>query len=1238
MNGFGKKLTAVLAPQLLYALGDKDLSLPNISNPFSKNEKSETTENKFQQFDSDETDNVEKVKATESNYVKQLTAKQNSKIKAQTSKRGEIKPEYVALESLREHSKHTELLSALINKKPTQQSGKTFVNNVTNNSSDMSSVIVSANTKEKKSTKEKERTLTEIKEKQNSEDSIRVASIVKFGQNTKGVFNLTKFKEADDLLTAYDPKLRKSQFYPSLLSSIKQIAKNTSSISYSQKESLKRTKTQNLENLTAINDSSEKVSFHVELLRKQMHNDYRDSIDNKMWKGVAKYFNEKIDKRARLRREALDDELLPRLFKRAGAAMLSPIAGSPFAKFFGTKETTLLEGGSRQFKKTNWNEKSELALTTVIPEHLGRIEKALTGKEEMVFDYNVGRMVSISEATRNLKTVESADAINQAKQLKDLRRGWFLGQFGQSDEYLKAKKEIDKNKSKNNFERDRLSRGDTKTTFEINRDAFLDSTALTPKQLMEFNSLETTREQLQFIEIMDKEGIALSVWKELQETKKKSTHVSRFMDLAFKRKTSSELAKERRDSKQEQEEILRKAEKSEDFSADDLGTGDVERLIDPRLDSPEKVTKFIDAVLKSNREDYILNRKAYLFKQMHEFSNKNIKPSDIQRMQDKILQINNDFVEASDKPYTDDSESLIGTLKSSMGFPKKSKMKETKKEEAHNMQLLDCCKNLVSSSEKNEVMLGKIYELINPFFADKTVNKKETMNERTHKEKAEKLDKEFKTQSTKSLITIVTENRAYHKTDEKLQKEANKIDGNFLSYFKRKTRFEMFGKLLSGITGVMGSIGGIISTAIGGVMATLGGIGSALGLTGLAGGALMAGKGLIGKGMSAIGKTKVGATVGKVAGSALNMVKNSKIVKYGLGLGGMAAAKEAGAKAAQSAATKAAASAGVKLGAKTGLKSLIKKIPIIGAIAGLGFGLSRLLDGDIGGAAAEVASGAASIIPGTGTAASIAIDTGLAARDYKNATQIPNMDIPENNNENFLNAKPQVNSNGIVNYSSIAKEDTSAILEKIHSQLKEMGKNESNFHSSFDDFSKKDFNAMIDSTISSVKELGSDISNSTSNFIDENIPSVKKVIPASQNFFSNLANDTYKSTSRIASATSKMILAGANSLREIVNSFTNNPKQNSEFLQRLIEYVGINPDTKIDPSNLGLIERISQGIESIISSNSMASNSNLNNIIPLFNGGNRNYLNSSSDNTQSTSGSITGLTKMEAYLGNTMNY
>ena len=86
-------------------------------------------------------------------------------------------------------------------------------------------------------------------------------------------------------------------------------------------------------------------------------------------------------------------------------------------------------------------------------------------------------------------------------------------------------------------------------------------------------------------------------------------------------------------------------------------------------------------------------------------------------------------------------------------------------------------------------------------------------------------------------------------------------------------------------------------------------------------------------------------------------------------------------KAGGKAAGKTAAKAGAKgLGKGLG-KSLLKKIPGVGLLAGLGFGISRAMQGDFKGALGEVASGAVSLIPGGGTALSAGIEAGLIARD-----------------------------------------------------------------------------------------------------------------------------------------------------------------------------------------------------------------------------------------------------------------
>jgi hypothetical protein len=103
-----------------------------------------------------------------------------------------------------------------------------------------------------------------------------------------------------------------------------------------------------------------------------------------------------------------------------------------------------------------------------------------------------------------------------------------------------------------------------------------------------------------------------------------------------------------------------------------------------------------------------------------------------------------------------------------------------------------------------------------------------------------------------------------------------------------------------------------------------------------------------------------GGLLGSIAGSLL-----------GRGVGS-AAGKTAG---------KTAAKIGGKAVGKAVLKSALKKIPIVGAIAGLGFAASRAMAGDWTGAAMEAGSGLAGTVPGIGTTASVGIDAALAARD-----------------------------------------------------------------------------------------------------------------------------------------------------------------------------------------------------------------------------------------------------------------
>lgn len=66
-------------------------------------------------------------------------------------------------------------------------------------------------------------------------------------------------------------------------------------------------------------------------------------------------------------------------------------------------------------------------------------------------------------------------------------------------------------------------------------------------------------------------------------------------------------------------------------------------------------------------------------------------------------------------------------------------------------------------------------------------------------------------------------------------------------------------------------------------------------------------------------------------------------------------------------------------------KMALKKVPILGAVAGVAFGIERAIKGDWLGAIGEVASGTASIFPGVGTAISTGIDAALIAKDVNEA-------------------------------------------------------------------------------------------------------------------------------------------------------------------------------------------------------------------------------------------------------------
>ena len=139
-------------------------------------------------------------------------------------------------------------------------------------------------------------------------------------------------------------------------------------------------------------------------------------------------------------------------------------------------------------------------------------------------------------------------------------------------------------------------------------------------------------------------------------------------------------------------------------------------------------------------------------------------------------------------------------------------------------------------------------------------------------------------------------------------------------------------------------------------------------------------------------KAKLGALLG--FGSKDKDDDSSLVSDVTTGIGALAAGKllwnKAFGKSDTALPSKAKLTLGMKSGSKVAGKALgkaaLKKIPVLGVLAGLGFGLSRLLEGDVKGAGLEVASGVTGSVPGLGTAASVGIDAYLAKHDMDKAT------------------------------------------------------------------------------------------------------------------------------------------------------------------------------------------------------------------------------------------------------------
>ena len=128
-------------------------------------------------------------------------------------------------------------------------------------------------------------------------------------------------------------------------------------------------------------------------------------------------------------------------------------------------------------------------------------------------------------------------------------------------------------------------------------------------------------------------------------------------------------------------------------------------------------------------------------------------------------------------------------------------------------------------------------------------------------------------------------------------------------------------------------------------------------------------------------------TIGNIIKKVKNFLKGGVGKVLGLGKNIFKAGKnfvKSGFKGLKTVGKNIGKSVGKSVGKGAG-KTALKKIPFVGLGLGAAFAIDRLRKGDWGGALMEIGSGAASMIPGVGTAVSTAIDVGLIAKDLGDA-------------------------------------------------------------------------------------------------------------------------------------------------------------------------------------------------------------------------------------------------------------
>ena len=260
-------------------------------------------------------------------------------------------------------------------------------------------------------------------------------------------------------------------------------------------------------------------------------------------------------------------------------------------------------------------------------------------------------------------------------------------------------------------------------------------------------------------------------------------------------------------------------------------------------------------------------------------------------------------------------------------------------------------------------------------------------------------------------------------------------------------------------------------------------------------------------------------------------------------------------KGAASVAAKGAATAGKTAGKGLG-KSLLKKIPGVGLLAGLGFGAQRAFSGDFSGAGLEVLSGLTSIVPGFGTAASMAIDGGLMAKDMGafdgKEGAVPEVTVEDQKADlqaKIAEAKDRISKsesgeNVYWGRDSKGREEDAAELEKLQSELDKL--NVSVDTSNMKEPSKEEWDAMSPAEKTEhrldqkLREIN-DVEKLSTNSASSDVPNKK--LQAS-NMMDSVAMD--KSTADAKQAANIINAPQQNTVNNVTNNSTIMPKQKPE--------------------------------------------------------------------------------------------